>query len=75
MIRNNRDKYSISAMFKVLHLPRATYYYEVKERVLEDEITSDIMKIFQASRLYNGYHSDIRGFSHFIFPYKGASTN
>jgi putative transposase len=50
VIRNNRDKYSISAMCKVLQLPRATYYYEVKERVSEDDITSDIIKIFQESR-------------------------
>ncbi len=37
-------------MCKVLQLPRATYYYEVKERVSEDDITSDIIEIFQASR-------------------------
>lgn len=26
-------------------------------------------------KLNCGYHSDIRGFSHFIFPYKGPATN
>ena len=37
-------------MCKVLQLNRSTYYYEVKERVSEDDITSDIIEIFQASR-------------------------
>jgi len=37
-------------MYKVLQLPRATYYYEVEERVSEDDSTSDIIEIFQASR-------------------------
>lgn len=37
-------------MCKVLQLPRATYYYEVKERVSEDDIISDIIEIFQTSR-------------------------
>jgi transposase InsO family protein len=36
-------------MCKVLQLPRTTYYYDVKERVSEDDITSDFIKIFQAS--------------------------
>lgn len=37
-------------MCKVLHLPRSTYYYEAKERAAEDDITSDVIDIFQASR-------------------------
>jgi putative transposase len=37
-------------MCKVLQLPRSTYYYEVKERVKEDVITSEVIEIFQASR-------------------------
>lgn len=37
-------------MCKVLQLPRATYYYEVKLRVSEDDITSDIIEIFHVSR-------------------------
>ena len=37
-------------MCKVLQLPRSTYYYEVKERVSEDDITSEVIEIFQASR-------------------------
>lgn len=50
MIKNNQHKYSISAMCKVLQLPRSTYYYEAQERVKEDDITSEVIEIFQASR-------------------------
>lgn len=52
MIRNNEHKYSISAMCKVLQLPRSTYYYEAKERNLEEEseIVSTVEEIFQSSR-------------------------
>ncbi|MGM0879270.1 MAG: IS3 family transposase [Bacillota bacterium] len=50
VIKNNQHKYSISAMCKVLHLPRSTYYYEAKERQAEDDITSDILEIFHANR-------------------------
>ncbi|PGL69564.1 hypothetical protein CN925_15255 [Bacillus sp. AFS055030] len=50
VIKNNLHKYSISAMCKVLQLPRSTYYYEAKERQAEDEITSHIIKIFYDSR-------------------------
>ena len=37
-------------MCKVLQLPRSTYYYEEKVRAAEDDITSDIIEIFQTSR-------------------------
>lgn len=37
-------------MCKVLQLKRSIFYYEVKERVKEDDITADIIEIFQASR-------------------------
>jgi putative transposase len=37
-------------MCKVLQLNRSTYYYEVKERAKVDDITSDVIDIFQASR-------------------------
>jgi putative transposase len=37
-------------MCKVLQLQRSTYYYEAKERAKEDDITSDVIEIFQASR-------------------------
>ncbi|WP_147635539.1 IS3 family transposase [Risungbinella massiliensis] len=51
VIRNNRHKYSVSAMCEVLQLPRSTYYYEKKNRKsLKDTITSVIVDIFQKSR-------------------------
>ena len=31
-------------------LPRSTYYYEAKERVAVDDVTSDVIVIFQISR-------------------------
>src|SRR5213080_1379506 len=37
-------------MCKVLQLPRSTYYYEAKERAAVDDITSNVIDIFQASR-------------------------
>ncbi|WP_404810001.1 IS3 family transposase [Metabacillus halosaccharovorans] len=49
VIKNNQHKYSISAMCKVLKIPRSTYYYEAKERQAEDDITSDIIEIFHES--------------------------
>ncbi|WP_100404241.1 IS3 family transposase [Bacillus solitudinis] len=53
VIKNNQHKYSISAMCKVLQIPRSTYYYEAKERQAEDDITSDIIEIFHES--YQNY--------------------
>ncbi|MDY0404845.1 IS3 family transposase [Virgibacillus sp. 179-BFC.A HS] len=51
VIRNNRHKYSISAMCAVLQLPRSTYYYEAKIRDNQDEeLTALIVKIFKDSR-------------------------
>ncbi|KZE15727.1 transposase [Priestia aryabhattai] len=50
MIKNNQHKYSISAMCKVLQLPRSTYYYEAKERPTEDDVTSAIIDISHANR-------------------------
>lgn len=37
-------------MCNVLQLPRSTYYYEATQRPNEDDITSDILRIFQESR-------------------------
>ncbi len=37
-------------MCKVLQLPRSVYYYEVKERIAEDPVVSDVVDIFHASR-------------------------
>lgn len=37
-------------MCKVLQIPRSTYYYEAKERIAEDPVTSDVVDIFHVSR-------------------------
>jgi putative transposase len=50
VIKNNQHKYSISALCKVLQIPRGTFYYEAKERKSEDDVTSAIMEIFHNSR-------------------------
>ncbi|MCG7315537.1 IS3 family transposase [Priestia flexa] len=50
VIKNNQHKYSISAMCKVLQIPRSVYYYEAKERRAEDPVVSDVVEIFHASR-------------------------
>jgi putative transposase len=50
VIRNNQHKYSISAMCRVLQLPRSTYYYEAQEKQSEDELVSTIIEIFRISR-------------------------
>lgn len=51
MIRQNRHKYSVSAMCVVLQIPRSTFYYEAKIRDnQEEELTKLIVKIFKDSR-------------------------
>ncbi|WP_157179503.1 IS3 family transposase [Brevibacillus sp. CF112] len=50
IIKNNRDKYSVSAMCDVLQIARSTFYYEAKESPKEDEITEAIVEIFQKNR-------------------------
>lgn len=50
MIRNNTHKYSVSALCKVLQVPRSTYYYEAKEKSNDNELTENIVEIFKASR-------------------------
>ncbi|HED0876551.1 TPA: IS3 family transposase, partial [Campylobacter jejuni] len=51
VIRNNRHKYSVSAMCAVLQLPRSTYYYEAKIRENnEEELTNMVVDIFKNSR-------------------------
>ncbi|MGG4215758.1 IS3 family transposase [Paenibacillus sp. FSL L8-0638] len=52
VIRQNKHKYSVSAMCDVLKLPRSTYYYEENkvEVTSEGELPSLIMDIFQSSR-------------------------
>ena len=36
-------------MYKVLQIPRSTYYYEAKERSTEDDVTTDVIDIFHVS--------------------------
>lgn len=50
MIKANTHKYSVSAMCKVLQIPRSTYYYEAKQKPEEDSLASDIREIFRQSR-------------------------
>lgn len=50
MIKSNAHKYNVSAMCKVLQVPRSTYYYESKAKELPDEITPKVIEIFKASR-------------------------
>lgn len=50
MIKNNCHKYSVSALCKVLQVPRSTYYYESKQKLDESPIIEEIIDIFKASR-------------------------
>ena len=50
MIKNNLHKYSVSAMCRVLKLPRSTYYYEAKQKQDESELVLLIKTIFKESR-------------------------
>lgn len=50
VIKSNAHKYSVSAMCKVLQVPRSTYYYESKVKESTDEITPKVIEIFKASR-------------------------
>lgn len=51
VIRNNKHKYSISAMCDVLQIQRSTYYYEAKIRDnQDDEWTELIVEIFKEGR-------------------------
>ncbi|CAM3843099.1 Integrase catalytic domain-containing protein [Marinicrinis lubricantis] len=50
IIRNNLDKYSVSALCNVLQIARSTYYYEAKERPNEDVLTEAIVDIFHKNR-------------------------
>ena len=49
MIKNNQHKYSISAMCKVLKIPRSTFYYESITKQDEDELTSKVIDIYNSS--------------------------
>ncbi|MBJ6359726.1 IS3 family transposase [Paenibacillus sp. GCM10012307] len=52
VIRNNAHKYSVSAMCKVLQLPRSTYYYKPEPAANEEEqqVEEAVVDIFEASR-------------------------
>ncbi|MBD8499743.1 IS3 family transposase [Paenibacillus arenosi] len=50
VIKRNRDNYSVSAMCAVLQIAKSTYYYEAKERKSEDDVTNDIVDIFEKNR-------------------------
>lgn len=50
MIQNNLHKYSVSAMCKVLQVPRSTYYYESKPKVYDTTLEATVIKIFKESR-------------------------
>lgn len=56
VIRNNAHKYSVSAMYDVLNIPRSTYYYQMSLREKdvqhkqEEVLMTAIESIFKASR-------------------------
>lgn len=50
MIKANAHKYSVSAMCKVLQIPRSTYYYESKQRPDNSNLNAEIREIFRQSR-------------------------
>lgn len=54
MIGNNAHKYSVSAMCKVLQIPRSTYYYEAKQKPDETVLTTQIIRIFKESHCNYG---------------------
>ena len=50
MIKANAHKYSVSAMCKVLQIPKSTYYYKSKGRKNVPEIQKNIVDIFMENR-------------------------
>lgn len=50
MIRNNCHKYSVSALCKVLQVPRSTYYYEAKQKSDETALVIAVTDVFKSSR-------------------------
>lgn len=57
MIRQNRHKYSVSALCDILQLSRSTFYYEAKVREQQQahqELTRQIVQIFRDSRSIYG---------------------
>ncbi|WP_439100039.1 IS3 family transposase [Clostridium boliviensis] len=50
VIKANAHKYSVSAMCKVLNIPRSSYYYEATQKQPEDSLPAEIREIFRQSR-------------------------
>lgn len=50
MIKANAHKYSVSAMCKVLNIPRSSYDYEAKQPQAEDNLAAEIREISRQSR-------------------------
>jgi len=46
VIRRNAHKYRISAMCRVLKIPRSVYYYEAKKKEKEDKLKHEVIDIF-----------------------------
>ena len=45
VIKANAHKYAVSAMCRVLQIPRSTYYYEAKSKQDKSELTANIIDI------------------------------
>jgi putative transposase len=50
VIKNNSHKYSVSALCKVLQVPRSTYYYEAIQKADESPLAEAVVDIFKSSR-------------------------
>ncbi len=50
MVQANAHKYSVSAMCKVLQIPKSTFYYEAKSKPDESALVENTVDIFKASR-------------------------
>ncbi|MEG1286317.1 MAG: IS3 family transposase [Romboutsia sp.] len=55
IILSNKNKYSISAMCRVLNIPRSLVYYKRKVKVVNTELENEVIAIFRASK--NNYGS------------------
>jgi len=50
IIKANREKYSISAMCKVLNISRSLVYYKPKKKTSNTKLENEIITIFKKSR-------------------------
>ena len=50
IIKANKDKYSISAMCKLLNISRSLVYYKYKDKKCDSDLENDIITIFKDSR-------------------------